>query len=318
MKNRLVLGGWVCALALAARGQAELEITSVQDNGVVGWTYPTNLGWTSFRVEWAAQAAGPWDTFSNAAARLEGIAPTGAAMSAAVPMFYRVVAAAPTHDLAVFFRDDYEADPLGGDITDVFRTPAIGPAASAAWYEGHGASAASVVTRLAGQAAQVAVPAGTALDYVARLGQTNAPAAFLLSWEMEFAQVNGGGGMFFVRFPRADDNGMQVLFGFLDDGRVIRFFDEPATNTFVAVGAFQAGTRYRTHFIYDLASAEYSVLFGETWVVDHAPIPAHFKMDGIHQFGFDVNQTLGLPGQPALGNVYYVDDVTFAPLSGGH
>ena len=270
MKARLGVWGLAVGLgAVAAQGQAELEITSIQGNGTLTWTYPTNVGTTSFRVEWAPQAAGPWSAFSNAAAQLDTLAPTG-------------------------------------------------PAASVAWYEGHGARTAVVTNGLDGQAARLTVPAGAALDYVAYLGAVVGPAAYLLTWDMEIAETNGGGGMFFVRFSRADGNGMQVLFGFLDDGRIIRFFDEPSYETYVEVGTFAAGTRYRTHFIYDLAAATFSVLFDGKWIVDHAAVPALFKLDGIGQFGFDVNQTLGLPDQPALGNAYWVDNVRFGPLNGPH
>lgn len=318
MKTRLIIWGAAGLLAAAARGQAELEITSFPNSGGLGWTYPTNVGSTSFRVEWAAQAGGPWTNFAAAAAQLDSVAQTGATMSAAVPRFYRVLAAAPViNPVVTFVIDDHEED-APGNILDVFRTPSLGAPNSVAWYEGHGARTAVVTNGIDGQAARLTVPAGAALDYIARWGHTNAPAAYLLTWDMEFAEVNGGGGMFFVRFSRADDNGMQVLFGFLDDGRVIRFFDEPATNTFVAVGGFQAGTRYRTHFIYDMVSGTYSVLFGGRWVVDHEPIPAYLKTSEIAQFGFDINQTIGLPGQPAEGNAYTVDNIRFGPLNGPH
>ena len=319
MKARLGVWGLAVGLgAVAAQGQTELEITSIQGNGTLTWTYPTNVGTTSFRVEWAPQAAGPWSAFSNAAAQLDTLAPTGTAMSVAVPMLYRVLAAEPTiNPVVTFIVDDYEED-APGDILNVFRTPALGPAASVAWYEGHGARTAVVTNGLDGQAARLTVPAGAALDYVAYLGAVVGPAAYLLTWDMEIAETNGGGGMFFVRFSRADGNGMQVLFGFLDDGRIIRFFDEPSYETYVEVGTFAAGTRYRTHFIYDLAAATFSVLFDGKWIVDHAAVPALFKLDGIGQFGFDVNQTLGLPDQPALGNAYWVDNVRFGPLNGPH
>lgn len=304
-------------LGAAARGQTELEITA-SGNGTLEWTYPTNVGSTSFRVEWAPQAAGPWAGFSNLPAQLDFLAPTGTTMSATVPAFYRVLAAAPIiNPVVTFIIDDYEGD-APGDILGTFRMPSLGPAASVAWYEGHGGRTATVTNGLDGQAARLTVPAGAALDYVAYLGAVVGPAAYLLTWDMEFAETNGGGGMFFVRFSRADGNGMQVLFGFLDDGRIIRFFDEPSYETYVEVGTFAAGTRYRTHFIYDLAAATFSVLFDGKWIVDHAAVPALFKLDGIGQFGFDVNQTLGLPDQPALGNAYWVDNVRFGPLNGPH
>ena len=75
-------------MGVAALGE-DLAITSFPGNGTLSWAYPTN-DVTSYRVEWASQADGPWaDTWDN----LRGIAPTGATMVAAVPMFYRVVVA---------------------------------------------------------------------------------------------------------------------------------------------------------------------------------------------------------------------------------
>lgn len=308
----------VCAMAVAAEGQSNLVITSSHGNGILEWTYPTNVGATVYRVEWASQAAGPWDSFSNAAARLDGIAPTGVTMSAAVPMFYRIAARPPSHSpVGLILQDDYEESGVGETITDVFRSPTIGAYNSTAWYEGHGASEATVIARLDGHCAEVYVPSNTALDYISHLDLSCSGLPFLLTWDIEIQSRNGGGGMFFVRFPAVVD-GMQILFGFLDDGRVIRFFDVPATNTFETVGTWQAQTRYRVHLIYDLASATYSVLFDGTWIVNHAAIPGYLATNSISEIGFDVNQTIGLPGQPAQGNTYYIDNVRFGPLYGSH
>ena len=318
MKIWMSLGGVVCAMVIAAEGQSNLMIIASHGNGILEWTYPTNVGATSYRVEWASQAGGPWATFSNAAARLDNIEPTGTTMSAAVPMFYRVAARPPSHSpVGLVLQDDYEGSSVGENITDVFRSPTIGAYNSTAWYEGHGASEATVISHLEGKCAQVHVPTNTALDYISHLGVSCSGLPFLLTWDIEIESRNGGGGMFFVRFPHAVD-GMQILFGFLDDGRVIRFFDVPAANTFVTVGTWQAQTRYRVYLIYDLAAATYSVLFDGAWIVHHAAIPGYLATNSISEIGFDVNQTMGLPGQPAQGNTYYVDNVRFGPLYGSH
>ncbi len=318
MKPHLPVSAALCALALAALGQTQLAIESFQGNGVLTWSYPTNVGATVYRVEWASQAEGPWSSFSNAAAQLDSIAPTGTIMSAAVPMFYRIVARAPAHNpLSVAFLDDYEGSVLDEVITDVFRSPAIGPPNSAAWYEGHGTKEAKVIEFFDRHCAKVHVSAGAALDYIAHLGSDFGGEPFLLTWDMEIESLNGGGGMFFARFPHAVD-GMQILFGFLDDGRIIRFFDTPALDTFVTIGSWRAQTRYRVSLIYDLASTTYSVLFDGAWIVNHAPIPGYLATNSISEIGFDVNQTMGLPEQPAQGNTYYIDNVQFGPLLGPH
>lgn len=46
-------------MAVAANGQSNLVMSAFQTNGVVSWTYPTNVGLTSYWVEWALQLAGP-------------------------------------------------------------------------------------------------------------------------------------------------------------------------------------------------------------------------------------------------------------------
>lgn len=217
----------------------------------------------------------------------------------------------PAHR-SLLFADDYEEPHLTPDITDLFRTPSIG--LSAAWYEGNSAlSKALVVSRLDGQAAEVRVPQGCSLDYIGYLAQPGSNRIFLLSWDMEVKAVNGGGGMFFVRFETYPAS-MQVLFGFLDDGRLVRFPGQPSFDTLVEVGTFQGGTRYRVYLIWDLVSKSYSVFFDGVWVVDHEPIPSHFDVYAIQKFGFDVNQWMGLPGNPAQGNIYYVDNIKFGPL----
>ena len=69
----------------------DLAITSFTGNGMLTWSYPTN-NVLNYRVEWASVAGGPWTNFSEAAAMLNTIAPTGETMAAEIPMFYRVVA----------------------------------------------------------------------------------------------------------------------------------------------------------------------------------------------------------------------------------
>ena len=223
-------------------------------------------------------------------------------------------ASIPAHR-SLLFADDYqEPAPSSPFITNLFRTPTTG--LSAAWYDGCESAAAMLVDRMDGMAAEVSVPQGCHLDYVGYLNQAVGNKVFLLTWDIEIQAVNGGGGMFFVRFSRNDTTGMQVLFGFLDDGRVIRFDGEPSLATLVQVGTFQAGTRYRVYFIWNLVAKTYSVFFDGTWIVDGEPIPGYFKVDAIERFGFDLNQVIaeseGLPA--AKGNIYYVDNIKFGPL----
>jgi len=216
----------------------------------------------------------------------------------------------------LIFLDDFEKDALNADITNVFRTPTVGPPLSAAWYQAVGPAKAQVVNRLDGKAAQVTVPQGCSLDYIERLGGTYGNRIFSISWDIEVAAINGGWGMFFVRFPTSDPpNSMQVLFGFLDDGRLVRFSEKPAVDTLVPVGFFKAGTRYFVWLLYDLVSFRYSVSLNGIRVVDQEPIPSYLAVGGIDKFGFDINQKISLPDiPPSQGNTYYVDNIRFATL----
>ena len=223
-------------------------------------------------------------------------------------------ASIPAHKSLLFVDDYQEVGPYPSPfITDVTRIPTIG--LSAAWYEGCESATAMLVSRMDGMAVEVNVPEGCHLDYIGDLGQAVGNNVFLLTWDIEINAVNGGGGMFFVRFPR-NDNGMQILFGFLDDGRVIRFDGNPSLATLVHVGTFLPGIRYRVSFIWNLVTKTYSVFFDGAWIVDGEAIPGHFKVDAIEKFGFDINQFIaeseGLP--PAQGNIYYVDNIKFGPL----
>ena len=231
-------------------------------------------------------------------------------------VFLTVLSVIPSAQGSLIFLDDFEGDALNADITNVFRTPAVGPPLSAAWYQAVGPAKAQVVNRLDGKAAQVTVPQGCSLDYIERLGGIYGNSVFSISWDIELAAINGGWGMFFVRFPTSDPpNSMQVLFGFLDDGRLVRFSGKPAVDTLVSVGKFQSGTRYSVWLIYDLVSFRYSVSLNGIRVVDQEPIPGYLAVDGIDKFGFDINQKITLPDiPPSQGNTYYVDNIRFATL----
>jgi formylglycine-generating enzyme required for sulfatase activity len=65
-------------------------ITAFQGNGQLSWTNAVNSN-ALYRVEWAAQAGGPWHRNFDNIASLDGRSATGFTVS--VPMFYRVVMA---------------------------------------------------------------------------------------------------------------------------------------------------------------------------------------------------------------------------------
>jgi len=236
-------------------------------------------------------------------------------------LLWALLSLTPSAFGALIFLDDFEGYDLNTIITGMVRTPTFGPPDSAGWVSpnGPGPVQARVVAGLDGKAASLDVPQGCSLDYFGRLGGTLGNNIFLITWDIEVAAVNGGGGMFLIRFPRSNDPlDMQVLFGFLDDGRLIRFSGEPAVDTLVPAGTFQAGTRYSVWFIYDLVLSHYRVSLNGVRVVDREPIPSYLAVSGIDKFGFDLNQQKGLPGNPPQGNTYYVDNIRFATLESAY
>jgi formylglycine-generating enzyme required for sulfatase activity len=88
MKTRLSMMVWgiIGMLATSSMGQVPV-ITSLGMNGQLSWTNAVNTN-ALYRVEWAAQAGGPWyRTFANIGT-LDGHGATG--FTVPVPMFYRV------------------------------------------------------------------------------------------------------------------------------------------------------------------------------------------------------------------------------------
>ena len=93
MKSRR--GRWWFALVLGAAWTGAVSgeepvITSFPGNGQLAWTNPVNTN-ALYRVEWAAQAGGPWFRNFDNIGSVDGHSATGFAV--AVPMFYRVVMA---------------------------------------------------------------------------------------------------------------------------------------------------------------------------------------------------------------------------------
>lgn len=73
----------------------EVQILSLTTNGSLTWTGPATKG--AYRVEWAPSVNGPW---SASWAALTNVPATGASVTVAVPMFYRVVYSPPPPILA--------------------------------------------------------------------------------------------------------------------------------------------------------------------------------------------------------------------------
>ncbi len=90
MKTRLVLS--VMAL-IASFAFGDPEITAFHQNGQITWDDPSGTG-THYAVQWSTSGLTNWMSWQDAEATLAGLNPTG---TAAVPMFYRVVAQDPTY-----------------------------------------------------------------------------------------------------------------------------------------------------------------------------------------------------------------------------
>lgn len=91
MKRRL----WWVSLALTivvARVQGQV-ISSFGQNGSLSWSAPTGMAVSAYRIEWSADiVTNLWTDLDQG---MRPVTPTGAVMSAAVPMFYRVRAVGP-------------------------------------------------------------------------------------------------------------------------------------------------------------------------------------------------------------------------------
>ena len=90
LRKRIAVACASLGLALGAASAQEPIIASFSGNGQLTWTNAVN-NHARYRIEWAAQATGPWfRTFANIGS-LDAHSATGFAVT--VPMFYRVVMA---------------------------------------------------------------------------------------------------------------------------------------------------------------------------------------------------------------------------------
>jgi hypothetical protein len=98
---------------------------------------------------------------------------------------------------------------------------------------------------------------------------------------------------------------MQVLMGFVDDGRVVVFNGIPSPATVETIGSWVAGTTYHAHLILDQPGNTYSVLLNGMPLVTGRAIPPHINASTIHQFGFDSNEAM----PTSQGNRFVLDNV---------
>ena len=92
--NRIAAGWWAAWALAAATAFGQTEITAFDGNGQISWDDPGGTG-THYAVQWSASGLSNWMSWQDAEATLAGLGATG---TAAVPMFYRVVAQDPTYE----------------------------------------------------------------------------------------------------------------------------------------------------------------------------------------------------------------------------
>ena len=110
--KKFALGVWAAWFAAAtAFGQA--EVTAFDGNGQISWDDPGGTG-THYAVQWSSSGLSNWMSWQDAEATLAGLGATG---TAAVPMFYRVVAQDPAYEATETYTYYYKDLPLFDPLT---------------------------------------------------------------------------------------------------------------------------------------------------------------------------------------------------------
>ena len=209
---------------------------------------------------------------------------------------------------APVYLDDFEQFAPATDITNVVYTPAVG-GVNAANLHPHVDTPTSpqvtAVNAFGSIAAEFNLPVGSGEDYLGQFFTAFTDVPLVFDWDLTALETNDGLGGFFIRFPTPDLD-MQVLMGFLDDGRVIVFSGQPAPDTVVPIGTYSAGVTYHARLALNLLTDTYSVWLDGSPLLLGQPIPAHINSASIHQFGFDSNEHL----ESSEGNVFVLDNVS--------
>ena len=114
----MTMGGLMGVLTTSGWGLAP-TITSFQGNGRVAWTNTANTN-AVYRMEWAAQAAGPWYQTLQGVHTLDAHAAT--AFAAPAPMFYRIVMVTNEPPLGMAWIDGGDVELGQAGITEPVRT----------------------------------------------------------------------------------------------------------------------------------------------------------------------------------------------------
>ena len=216
----------------------------------------------------------------------------------------------PPAESAPIYVDDFEQFSAGTDLTSAVYTPAVG-GVDAARFKPHldntVPSAVTAISHNGSMGAEFSLPEGSGQDYLGQFFTTYVETPLNFEWDFTARELNGGIGGFFIRFPTPTLD-MQVLMGFLDDGRVIVFRGIPSPATIFTIGSYNADQTYRTRLLLDLPADRYGVWLDGVALLLDEPIPAQTNSVGIHQFGFDSNEKLIFP-PGSFGNEFIIDNV---------
>ena len=131
---------------------------------------------------------------------------------------------------APVYLDNFEQFTAGTDLTTITCTPAIGGTDSALLHPHFGTPTLPHVTAVSAFgsiAAEFNLPVGPGEDYLGRFPTTFTDVRLVFDRDITATDVNEGLGGFFIRFPTPTLE-LQVLMGFLDDGRLIVFPGQPS------------------------------------------------------------------------------------------
>ena len=222
-------------------------------------------------------------------------------------VIFAVIASLPTAaGAAPIYVDNFEQFSTGTDLTNATYTPTVG-GTNATTFHSFGPLGLATVTAASANGSIASVwdlPSGSAEDYLGRFFTTYVEPVAVFTWDFSADNLNDGFGGFFIRFPTPTLD-MQVLMGFLDDGRVIVFNDTPSPSTFDTVGSFDADVVQHSMLTLNLPANTYSVVINGTPLVTNRAIPPHINNATIHQFGFDSNEEM----LTAQGNRFILDNV---------
>jgi hypothetical protein len=211
---------------------------------------------------------------------------------------------------APIYLDDFEQFTEGADLTSAVYTPAVGGIDAARFKPHLDNTVPSSVTAVAHDGsigAEFSLPEGSGEDYLGLFFTTYVETPLAFEWDFTARELNGGVGGFFIRFPTPTLD-MQVLMGFLDDGRVIVFRGTPSPATLFTIGAYNADQTYRARLQLDLPADSYGVWLDGIPLLLDEPIPEQTNNSAIHQFGFDSNEKFIFP-PGTFGNQFVIDNV---------